>query len=215
MRGMFGGRKKRRRGWFAALGGLVVLCLAAGCVSAADRRLVPIALSLAEGRLSVETNAVYQAALAEIVIESGLVSADFYSKTVDENGRIADLSVNTLLVNALCASLAARISQELAARGIFAAEVPLGALFGVDILANLGPKVAVKLLHTGGATVEYESAFEAAGINQINFRISLRIESALRTANPMRAEALTMTRTVPLVNTVFAGEIPAVYLSPR
>ena len=209
------GRKKRRQMYRAALVLVLVACLAAGCLHLTDKALVPVAYALAEGQLSAKVNAVYQEALEETIAERRLVSSDFYHKTVDENGRIAGLSVNTLLVNSLCAALAAHISQELAAQGFLAVEVPLGAILGVDILANMGPRVRVNLLHAGGATVEYESAFEAAGINQINFRIWLRIASSLRTANPLRDGTLTMTRDVPLVNTVFAGEIPSVYLSPQ
>ena len=215
MRRSLFGHKKSRRTARAALVLLTLVCLAVWGFRLADRALMPAALTLASGSLSAVTNRAYQEALEEVVTARGLVSSDFYAKSVDESGRLTDLSVNTLLVNAVCADLAARVSASLSARDALAVQVPLGALFGIDLLANAGPRVTVRLLHAGGAEVTYASAFESAGINRVHFTIWLTITSEIRTANPARGGVLTMTRDVPLVSTVFAGEIPAVYLAPQ
>jgi len=203
------GKKGRAGMVLAALG---LLCMLAFLLARyVDARLMPVAAELAAARIQADTNRVYARALAYTITARGLTSEDFYSKRVDAAGRVADLSVNVLLVNEICAALAEGISDGLSAGVLQAAEVPLGALLGVQALANAGPRYRLRVQPVGGVLVDYASSFEAVGINQVKLEIWLTIESAVRIANPLRQEEIKLSRRVPLVHTVFSGEIPAVF----
>ena len=222
MRGMMSSRKRRRRSrrsMRCALVVVAVMCIltsiAISLLRLADRRMIPVALAIAGEHIRARTNAIYQAALEDVVKTRGLVSDDFYIKTTDEEGRLADLSVNTLLVNAVCAELAVRISEGLATDGEDIVEVPLGTLLDIRILANHGTRCRIRVRPMGGVNVDYESSFTSAGINQVNFQIWLKIESSAQVINPLQDGEIRMTRHVPLVNTVFAGQIPTMVFAPN
>ena len=176
----------------------------------AERRLMPVVLAFAGAQIKADTNRVYQEALEAVLASRGVVSEDFYQKTMDEAGRIADLSVNTLLVNTLCAELAVRITDGLMKEHAETVRVPLGLLLGMPMFAHTGPSVGVWIQPMGGAVVDYESEFASAGINQVRFEIWLQIESAVRVVNPLQSGDVQMSRRVMLVHTVFAGEVPGV-----
>jgi len=227
MRGMMSGRRQRhgvRRGarraravkWvcMALLFAVAIVTAAGALLRLADRRMLPVAVAVAGEHIKARTNAVYQAALEKAVASRSLVSTDFYTKTVDADGRVMDISVNTILVNAICAELAVSISEVLAAEGAEAVDVPLGLLLGVHSLANRGPRCRIRIRPMGGVQVDYESSFTSAGVNQVNFQIWLCIESSVGVVNPLQQAEIKMSRRVPLVNTVFAGQMPAVVMAP-
>jgi len=66
----------------------------------------------------------------------------------------------------------------------------------------------------GNAQVDYETGFEAVGINQVNFQVWLKVDSVIAVVNPLQRQEITVSRKVSLVNTVITGEVPSVYLSP-
>ena len=187
----------------------------------ADRRMMPMVMAIAEAHMAARTNAAIQAAVAEAIAARGVESADFYTKTVDAEGRLCDLAVNTVLVNAMCAELAVLVAEGLSmggaegSEGLAAVEVPVGMLLGVRTMAHWGPRCRVLVRPVGAVQVEYETSFEAAGVNQVNFQIWLRVEVRGRVVNPLgvypdsAAEVRTVRR-VALVNVVFAGEMPGV-----
>jgi sporulation protein YunB len=144
----------------------------------------------------------------ETVVDSDIVSSDFYSKTEDAGGMITSLAVNTVLVNALCAELADNISYEFTAPDSKTISIPAGTLTGIDLLANVGPKYNVRVLPHGSAEVYYESRFESAGINQVNFQVWLDVAVNMRIINPLMPQEIAVERRVPIVNTVFSGKIP-------
>jgi len=86
--------------------------------------------------------------------------------------------------------------------------VPTGLFTGIPIFAGLGPDIAIKVIPSGEARVEYETSFSSAGINQINFQVWLVVESTMHIVIPLQEEVITVSRRVPLVNTIFAGVVP-------
>jgi sporulation protein YunB len=142
------------------------------------------------------------------VTESEIVSSDFYSKTEDTDGMITSFAVNTVLVNALCAELADKISDEFVLPESTAISIPMGTLTGIELFANTGPSYNVRVLPHGSADVNYETLFESAGINQVNFQVWLDVSVNMRIINPLLPGDIIVERRVPIVNTVFSGKVP-------
>jgi len=203
--------RKRRRLWLCGIGiPLAFVMLSTIGIRYAEKRFMPVVLAFAGAQIKAEANRVYQESIEAVMASRGLVSTDFYSKTTDGTGRVSDLSVNTLLVNTICAELAVHITEGLMTKHANAVQVPLGLLLGIQFFAHTGPALGVWIQPMGGATVNYESVFVSAGINQVRFEVWLTIESAMRVVNPIQNGEITMTRRVMLVQTVFAGEVPGV-----
>lgn len=173
-----------------------------------DRRLFPQAAVVAEMRARSAANILINAAIGGVISGKGFKSEDFFTKNLDTNGRINAISANTLLVNDICADLSTEISEKLDQFGQETVNVPLGALMGIDVLANMGPLYSVKIMPKGTADVDYETCLNAAGINQTQFQIWLDVSINMRIVNPLREKQIQITRKVALVDTVFSGEVP-------
>jgi len=176
-----------------------------------DRRLLPTVVEIARLRAVTKINETVSVSVGRAVEDGSLRAEDFYIKSVDGNGRIQSLEVNTILIDSLCSRLASEISADLSGIGRESVEVPIGAILGVGGFTNYGPRYSVRIQPLGTAEVDYSSEFSAAGINQINFKIWLDVEAKICIVNPLQTRDVTVSRRVLLVDTVFAGEVPAVY----
>lgn len=192
---------------------VIIVVLAYFSVQKLNERMLPIVLEITRLNSRTQINRVINESIKDSIDTYTLNSSDFYTKIADSNGEVNSLSVNTVLVNSLCAKLAVDISEKLSILRTEVVEVPIGAAFGIDAFSNLGPKYRIKILPLGDATVNYESSFTSVGINQINFQIWLNIESAIKVVNPLQSKDIKVTRKMALVDTVFSGEIPKMYIN--
>lgn len=171
-------------------------------------RTMPLVNAIATLEARNRINKIILETINDTIVNGEVVTTDFYSKTEDTSGILTSLTVNTVLVNALCAELADNISEEFIAPDSKPISIPMGTLTGIDLLANLGPNYNVKVLPHGSAEVYYESRFESVGINQINFQVWLDVSVNMRIINPLLPDEIIVERRVPIVNTVFSGKVP-------
>lgn len=190
------------------------IVLLAGLLGLVDKRLLPTVLKIEEYTVFARLNQNIDAAVASAVGSRGLISSDFYIKNEDGNGKITYLAVNTLLINEICSKLAVEIDEKLISGSLDTVSVPIGALLGIEWLANVGPSYKISVMPMGGSSADYETSFSAAGINQINFQVWLTLNLKMHIVNPIQSHEITVTRKIPLVNTVFAGEIPNMFINP-
>jgi len=176
-----------------------------------DRRILPMVLEAAEMRLQTEINNVINYEIQAIIAERGITAEDFIVQHVGSEGGPV-LSVNTVLVNEICNAAAMRISYRLNNMEPETAVVPLGMAFGLDTLAQLGPRYSFQMAPIGNALVDYESSFIAVGINQTHFAVWLTVESEVRIINPVHSSVIQVTRHVSLVDTIITGVVPDTYL---
>jgi len=202
-------RKKANRGKKAMLMAIIVVGLGGYLVfGVVNRTILPAVTTIASQRAVTFINEAINESLIDIIAAFDLTSEDFYSMTQDEVGRLTSLSVDTILVNRVASLLAADISAQLSAEGYMRVGVPIGLFTGIPIFAGLGPDFHVSVIPAGEATVEYETSFASAGINQINFQVWLYVETNMRIAIPLQQDSIPVSRRLPLVNTIFAGEVP-------
>lgn len=210
-----GGKRKLKSGVkrFVFFAFCALTAAAAYTAASLDARLLPPVLAVVEKTAKNRVNASIDHSLRKITDENALETSDFLVKTTDAQGMVNSLSVNTLLVNDLCGRLAADIGKELESSGRETVRIPLATITGLRAFANAGPALPITVLPVGGAVVDYESAFESVGINQVNFRLWLRVDAAVRVVNPVQNQDILVSRKVALVNTVFSGQVPDTYLN--
>ena len=209
-------RKRRRSGiprrYLALVMLLVVIAAFAHSYYRFDRRILPLVLEQKELRLQAEINNVINAVVHDIMANRGVTAADFLVI-----GHALDakpvLSVNTVLVNEICNAAAQKISHRLNNLEPEVVSVPIGMAFGLDTLAQSGPRFTFNLAPIGNALVNYETRFSAVGINQTHFSVWLTVESVVRIINPVHSSEIVVFRNVSLVDTVISGTVPGTYLN--
>ena len=198
-----------KRGKRAAVVALVVVAIGGYLMfRVADDTIIPAITTIANQRVVTVMNEVINESLTGIITDLALTSEDFYSMSMDDTGRLNSLSVDTILVNQVAAQLAVDISSVLSYDQPMQIGMPMGLLTGVPIFAGFGPNFSLNIVPAGEARVEYATSFTSAGINQINFQVWLYVEANMRVVIPLQDAAVPVSRRVPLVNTIFAGEVP-------
>jgi sporulation protein YunB len=177
-----------------------------------DRRILPMVLEAAELRIQAEINHIINDVIQEIIQQRQITAVDFIVQG-NSAGEGAVLSVNTVLVNDLCNAAAQRISERLNNLEPEEVRVPMGMAFGLDTLAQTGPRFSFSLAPIGNALVNYESSFSAVGINQIHFAVWLTVESVVRIINPVHSSEIVVLRHVSLVDTVISGTVPDTFVN--
>lgn len=177
-----------------------------------DSKVLPTAISISEKYATTRINEEINNAVDNVISQEQLTSSDFFKKTLNTNEQLNYLSVDTLLINEICSKVASQISKNLNLLEEQKIILPIGIFSGVNFLSNYGPKFSVTIVPMGKTVVDYDTSFEAVGINQINFQIWLNIETEIDIINPLYSNPIIVKRKLMLVNTVFNGEVPSTYL---
>lgn len=89
--------------------------------------------------------------------------------------------------------------------------IPLGQAIGMPLLANLGPKIPVKLQMVGSVSVEVQTEVEGIKINNISVKPSAHITVEIQTTIPFATEKIRVEQNIPLGEQGFMGDVPYYY----
>lgn len=173
------------------------------------RFVMPISVKICQKYAITSINNIIQNSMYSA--SKNIKSEDFILHS-DNNGRLEYLSVNSIIVNNICAETASTVSQNLNNLTTSKIRLPLGVFTGLPILSHFGPSTTIRLQPIGDATADYETSMTQAGVNQVNFQVWINVHTTVSIVNPLWSKDLEITRKLTLVNTVFNGEIPKTYI---
>lgn len=171
--------------------------------------VMPISVKICQKYAITSINNIIQNSLCS---SSKNIKSDDFILRSDNNGRLEYLSVNSMIVNNICAETASTVSQNLNNLTTSKIRLPLGVFTGLPILSHFGPSTTIRLQPIGDATADYETSMTQAGVNQVNFQVWINVHTTVSIVNPLWSKDLEITRKLTLVNTVFNGEIPKTYI---
>lgn len=171
--------------------------------------VMPISVKICQKYAITSINNIIQNSLYSS--SKNIKSEDFILRS-DNNGRLEYLSVNSMIVNNICAETASTVSQNLNNLTTSKIRLPLGVFTGLPILSHFGPSTTIRLQPIGDAAADYETSMTQAGVNQVNFQVWINVHTTVSIVNPLWSKDLEITRKLTLVNTVFNGEIPKTYI---
>ena len=171
--------------------------------------VMPISVKICQKYAITSINNIIQNSMYSA--SKNIKSEDFILRS-DNNGRLEYLSVNSMIVNNICAETASTVSQNLNNLTTSKIRLPLGVFTGLPILSHFGPSTTIRLQPIGDATADYETSMTQAGVNQVNFQVWINVHTTVSIVNPLWSKDLEITRKLTLVNTVFNGEIPKTYI---
>ena len=162
--------------------------------------VMPISVKICQKYAITSINNIIQNSLYSS--SKNIKSEDFILRS-DNNGRLEYLSVNSMIVNNICAETASTVSQNLNNLTTSKIRLPLGVFTGLPILSHFGPSTTIRLQPIGDATADYETSMTQAGVNQVNFQVWINVHTTVSIVNPLWSKDLEITRKLTLVNTVF------------
>ena len=91
-------------------------------------------------------------------------------------------------------------------------EVPIGVVFGNSFLANVGPRIPVKIKYSGNVGLDVKTRVSQYGINSALIEVYIYVEVTQRTILPFSSKDIKLTSEIQIVMKVVKGSTPY-YLS--
>jgi sporulation protein YunB len=132
--------------------------------------------------------------------------------TLDEHGRVVLIQPNTMEFNRLAADTTMKVQDALRAITAEKIQIPIGQVFGSQMLASLGPNITVTIIPVGTVQVKVVDKFEQAGINQTRHMVYLVATTQVRIVVPLVSESVSVNTQVPIAEYVVVGEVPNTYV---
>ena len=186
---------------------LLFFLLTAGLFLLAERNFRPFVFSLAQARCASVASQALSRALAD-ALGDGVAYDELMSVRTDEKGQVALLSANTVLMNRLAASAgeAALIRmQQMSSEKI---SVPLGAALGITVFAGRGPGIPVSIVPVGSIRSDFQTEFEACGINQTRHKVYLQLTASIRVVIPSGLQTTQVSANMLVAESIIVGAVP-------
>ncbi|MBQ2940603.1 MAG: sporulation protein YunB [Clostridia bacterium] len=164
--------------------------------------------ALAEaGVSSLARSALYSA------INSVSENRDFLSLTeiFEDEGNIRGLSLNSAKANKIASLFASEANAVLSKEEYSVFSIPVGNLTGIPLLSGRGFKIPLRIVPLGSIDATVKSDFSDAGINQTKHSVYIDAKVTLRLMAPFSDKVTSLSVTIPLSETVIAGDIPFFY----
>lgn len=194
-------RKKRMRRVL-----LAVLLLAA-LLLLIDQNFRPLVFSLAEARCAAMATRALNGALTE-ALDGGINYEDLMNVRMDEKGQVALLSANTMRMNLLADRAGDAALRKLEAVSSQKVSVPLGAALGITLLAGSGPGIPISIVPIGSVQTNFETEFEACGINQTRHKVFMQLSASIRIVIPTGAKTTNVTANMLVAESIIVGKVP-------
>ncbi len=176
-----------------------------------DKKVKPSVLAIAEVKArEIATRAINESVNSKV--SEDIKYQDLIFIRTDSEGNVTMMQANTVMMNRLASSVALTIQDKIKSIITPSVEVPLGNIFGSQLLAQYGPKLDIKVTPIGMAKVDFKTEFEHSGINQTRHKIYLVVETQVKIIIPFSSNTTTVETSVPIAETIIVGKVPQNYI---
>ncbi|ADL11954.1 sporulation protein YunB [Acetohalobium arabaticum] len=173
-------------------------------------KLRPIFHSISKTKVSTMVTKLVNQAIQQKSKE--FTYGDLVKLKTDAEGNVVFMQPNIQKINHVSSRLALEIQSSLKKIKGKDIELPLLQVFGIDILADYGPKLDVRVIPYSSINTDIVDYFQSAGINQTRHKIDLQVIVNTRVVIPFLSEDIQIDTTVPLTEAVIVGDVPEVYV---
>ncbi len=198
-------KRKHGRGLIRAAAAVLLILALVGVWAVNSAIRTPVIAAARERASELLAEALNKAVL-DVLKEGGVPEPK-----CEQRGGVLLISADTALLNVLAASMAQAAQDSIARIGREGASVDLGSATGFVPLSGSGPGVEISFVPMGHVESKLSPRLRSAGINQSLFTVELMLEAHVRLFIAGSEEELSVESTVPLCQTVIAGNVPQVY----
>ena len=161
-------------------------------------------------------------------IDEELINDNLYVIDKDDNNEIKMITYNSFEVTKLINEITFNIEEMIRniegnkidyygnmdefPNGVIA-ELPFGLIFGNSLLANVGPKIKLRLNILGDVVSNIETEVKPYGINNAYVEVRIKLEVTARILLPFVSEKVVISNVIPLSMNIVQGSIPEAYIS--
>lgn len=170
----------------------------------------PYATALVRAKAQNEITAEINDAIDTAVRQLNCTYADMISVYYSEDGRVSALSVDTVQVNLLRASILKEALKTLEYKKTHNVTIPIGSLIG-ELSSGKGPSIPITIILTDALQCSVVTDFYEAGINQTLHTISLKLKVSCKALIPTGSCTFDVTAECPIGQTVLIGDVPEAF----
>lgn len=196
----------------------IVRRLVAVCVGVALALLLVFLQRNADGVITAAAEAAMRSytvsAVNDAVLESmedGAAYDDLIAVERDGAGDIVAITSNALQINRIARTVTQIAQQKLEEESRAGVDIPLGAFFGIEAWAGLGPSVHLDVIPVAAVSCRFSSDFRQAGINQTRHAVYLDITADISIILPSGTSSVQSVTQVLLCESILVGKVPDVY----
>lgn len=93
-------------------------------------------------------------------------------------------------------------------------QVPSGIIFNNGILANIGPKIPVKLSFIGDITIDLITDVKEYGLNNAIIELIVKVQAEEQVILPFDTKQIKVESLIPISIKIIKGDVPGYYLNP-
>lgn len=176
-----------------------------------EAHIKPTLMAIAEARATVIATQAINNVINEKVSQQ-IDPQTLVNIKMDNRGRVVFIQPNTLEFNRLAADTTIKVQDALRIITDERIYIPIGQVFGSQLLASLGPKIVVTIIPIGTVQVKVVDKFEQAGINQTRHMVYLFATTSIRIVVPLVSSTVSVHTQVPIAEYVVVGEVPSTYV---
>lgn len=150
-------------------------------------------------------------AVMDLLIDESIQYDDLVRIEYDDNKRVSAIKADSIQMNRLQALIISEIAQKISEVDAHEIKIALGALSGIDLLHNKGPRLNIKITLAGNATTSIENRFETGGINQTRHQIVLKIQTSVFVVLPSGSTSADVASSFVVAETIIVGDVPEFY----
>jgi sporulation protein YunB len=191
---------------------IFILSILIGSFIYIDNKLRPTITVIAETKAEELANKSINKAVASI-IDNNIKYEDLISVKSGENGKIAMMQANSVIMNDIASKIALEIQSEMKKIKTTSTYIPIGTAIGSPLLAKYGPKIKVSIEPIGTVYVDFGTDFESSGINQTRHRIYLKAKTQVKVVVPLTTSTKEVKTQIPICETIIVGDVPQSYVN--
>lgn len=205
------GGRANNKGRLRLLALLASAALAVRLVAALDAKILPTLQEYAEYEARAATTQLMQDAVAAQMRADPDTYRGLYTIDRGADGSLQAVQSDLYAANAARAALVEAVAAALEAVPEQEIRVPIGSMLGSVFLSGHGPACTVTVCPRGYVDGSLQEQVSAVGINRAEYRLDLRLTTAVNMILDGRTHVLTVSVTVPLAHVLLDGAVPDYY----
>jgi sporulation protein YunB len=189
----------------------IIFFLVGSMLVTAERRLKPSFLEIAKMRARQVATEMLNRAINEKIAQS-IRYQDLVRIERDSDKGIAIVEQNTGEISRLLTDVTLEVQNALNTLAEEPIQIPLGQVFGSELLAAMGPRITVRVVPVGTVELQIVDRVESVGINQTRHKIYVVVETTIKIVIPLLSSHVSVRTEVPLTDFSIVGEVPQFYM---
>ncbi len=202
---------KRRRMPLIVLVSILLCVIIIGTFWLMETHLRPTLLAIAETKATfIATQSINQ-----VISDRVNLNVDpqtLMNVTLDSRGRVVLIQPNTMEFNKIAADTTIKVQDKLKEISEEKINIPMGQIFGSQLLASMGPNITVTVIPVGTVQIKVIDKFEQAGINQTRHMIYLIATTQIKIVVPLVSKSISVDTQMPIAEYVVVGDVPNTYV---